>query len=76
MELATKGHSVRRGHGYNLPIDPRPTLNAILAEVQRALRQTGLITAVVAKPTAYGVGDAFRTETWFGTVPHYQRPTT
>ena len=76
MELATKGHRVRRGHGYNLPVDPRPTLNAIVADVRKALRQTGLTTAVVAKPTAYGIGEAFRTDTWFNTVPQYQHPGT
>ena len=76
MELASRGHRVSRGHGYNLPLDPRPTLDAIVSDIQTALHHTGLTTTVVEKPRSYGIGGAFRDAKWFATIPQYQHPGT
>ena len=76
MELASQGHKPRKGYGYNLPIDPRPTLDAIAQSLTTSLQGFGLEATVVKKPEPYGVGGAFRKERWFATVPQYQNPGT
>ncbi len=76
MELASRGSKPKRGRGYNLPIDPRPTLNAIARAVADAMEKSGVSTTVVDNPLPFGFGSAFRKEKWFATVPDYQSPGT
>ena len=76
MELATRGSRAKRGSDYNLPIDPRPTLDAIAQAVAGVLEQAGLLTAIPAKPDPFGRGGAFRNDRWFATIPNYQHPGT
>ena len=76
MELASRGHKPRRGYGYNLPIDPRPTLDAVAQSLVTALKDFGLEANVVKKPDPYGFGGAFKKDKWFATVPQYQDPGT
>ena len=76
MELASQGHKPRKGYGYNLPIDPRPTLDAIAQSLTNSLNDFGLEATVPEKPEPYGYGGAFRKPKWFATVPQYQHPGT
>ena len=76
MELASQGHKPRKGYGYNLPIDPRPTLDAIAESLIIKLQDFGLETTIVKNPSPYGFGSAFRKDRWFATVPEYQNPGT
>ena len=76
MELASRAHKARRGHGYNLPIDPPPTLDAIAQGLVITLQDFGLEATIVENPQPYGFGSAFRNDRWFATVPEYQHPGT
>ena len=76
MELASRAHRPKRGHGYNLPIDPRPTLDAVAREVADNMERAGLRAKIVKNPAPYGFGGAFRKEKWFAITPDYQHPGT
>ena len=76
MELASRAHKARRGHGYNLPIDPRPTLDAIAQGLVITLQDFGLEATIVENTRPYSFGSAFRKDKWFATVPQYQHPGT
>lgn len=76
MELASRGSKPRSKHGYNLPVDPRPTLSAIAQGLADAMAKSGVSTTVVQNPAPYGFGGAFRKDRWFATVPDYQSPGT
>ena len=76
MELASQGHRPKRGHGYNLPIDPRPTLDAVAQEVADNMKKAGLRARIVKNPDPYGFGGAFRKDKWFAITPNYQHPGT
>ena len=65
-----------RGHGYNLPMDPRPTLNAVAQEVADNMEKAGLRAKIVKNPDPYGFGGAFRKDRWFAITPNYQDPGT
>ena len=76
FELATRGSRAKRGGGYNLPLDPRPTLDAITQAMAAAMQKAGFKTIIPRNPEPFGLGGAFRTERWFATVPTYQHPGT
>ena len=72
MELASRGNQVMKKSEYNLPLDPRPTLDAITQSICHAAQAKGLDAEIVASPEPYGVGSAFRKDRWFATMPNYQ----
>lgn len=76
MELASRGSRAKRGHGFNLPMDPRPTLDAIARAVADAMEKSGVHVVSVDRPRPFGFGSAFRKDKWFATVPAYQNPGT
>ena len=57
---------------YNLPLDPRPTLDAIVQSVCHAAQAKGLDAEIVVSPEPFGYGSAFRRDRWFATIPNYQ----
>ena len=72
MELATQGARAKKGGAYNLPLDPRPTLDAIAQAVADTMEKKGITATIPPRPEPFGMGSAFRQDKWFATVPVYQ----